>query len=728
MRRKWREDDEGAGAGDVTAKQREEENGAGIGVRDSNEVAFASPSGIKSEESAVRPPAPPPPPLQGPVSVVKMGHEKNEDEQVKIERRKHMKRLSRGGVRGESGLGEGQGGSRSGSGSGSSSDDRSPNGRKMNAGSDTNSLGVVVGLGTGDSPNPFLAWEDVLAGPGDPLEDLGALNVDEQLDEAGTRVIKGLKDAEEELVVRRAAEDEGKNQEDQEEKECDVERARARSDSVMAVRSNAMDRAWRFSVGRSGSGAVGVPRGGGRVRGSRGCSVNGSGGMQQYPPEPEDQTDAEREMEFEDDVGERGSRAASDGGSWGGVPRLAALRGGAGVGVGVEVGGDGFSASRRASLGLFGDVGIGGAGGAAGYASQVLGENMASMIGRMGMPSVLGLGQGIPDAVGGGVIGASSLSSLSSSSFSGSGAGQGLRRGGSDGPNGPGHEGDVAAGAAPSRDFNIDRTGTLRGPDASVAVGAGAEAEAETFVDNTTGSNVSLQGLGMFDTSNLAALSSYGNFMPFGAGVGGGAGTGIGVGGAGVGAGGIEGIQGSTWGSVSSLLGPGVLGRCGASVGAVTAGEAGGAGGALSGGAGGVVGGTQSSDAGGMSSGGLSFVGGGAGAGAPLFWPGQGLTMWPPLIEGQVFQPVGVGFGGGLGPEMAAAAVGGGGGGDYRGEGFMSIPQQQQQEQQEQQSGDVGLQVQRQGTTGSGCVSGSGASGLAVDHGLLSGAHEEEAD
>lgn len=44
--------------------------------------------------------------------------------------------------------------------------------------------------GSQDSPDPFLAWEDVLAGPGDPLQELGAAHMQEELDEAGVRVTK----------------------------------------------------------------------------------------------------------------------------------------------------------------------------------------------------------------------------------------------------------------------------------------------------------------------------------------------------------------------------------------------------------------------------------------------------------------------------------------------------------------------------------------------------------
>lgn len=44
--------------------------------------------------------------------------------------------------------------------------------------------------GSEGSPGPFLAWEDVLAGPGDPLQELGAAHMQEELEEAGVRVRK----------------------------------------------------------------------------------------------------------------------------------------------------------------------------------------------------------------------------------------------------------------------------------------------------------------------------------------------------------------------------------------------------------------------------------------------------------------------------------------------------------------------------------------------------------
>lgn len=56
-----------------------------------------------------------------------------------------------------------------------------------------NSLAGIGSTGSnGDGANPFLAWEDVLLGPGDPLEDLGEFTVEETLNQAGTRDVRGV--------------------------------------------------------------------------------------------------------------------------------------------------------------------------------------------------------------------------------------------------------------------------------------------------------------------------------------------------------------------------------------------------------------------------------------------------------------------------------------------------------------------------------------------------------
>lgn len=128
----------------------------------------------------------------------------------------------------------------------------------------------------GDPPDLLIAWEDVLAGSGDPLEDLGVVRMQEELDEAGMRVTtEGTCESDGgdkgNGIVDRNLEEKDEEEDDDEERGRKArleaeDRPRARSDSflVSGVQNNSstsvsMERAWSQSVdvisNRSGGGA-----------------------------------------------------------------------------------------------------------------------------------------------------------------------------------------------------------------------------------------------------------------------------------------------------------------------------------------------------------------------------------------------------------------------------------------------------------------------------------------
>lgn len=183
--------------------------------------------------------------------------------------------------------------------------------RRQAAEDEVNSLGNSFGRNSvrgGDSPDPFLAWEDVLAGPGDPLEDLGALHVQEELDEVRARVTREVSETEE-SAAGEGTEGEG--------------RPRACSDSVLAGASGSvMERAWRLGMGGGAEAGGSSDRPSGGVGWEPGCSLGEQGGLEE----------------------DRGCRAVSDSAAWALLPQ--------GGGPGDGFGGMGvLSGSKQGSAG-----------------------------------------------------------------------------------------------------------------------------------------------------------------------------------------------------------------------------------------------------------------------------------------------------------------------------------------------------------------------------------------
>lgn len=94
----------------------------------------------------------------------------------------------------------------------------------------TNNSLPSLGISTGDSPNPFFAWEDVLVGLVDPLGDLSQLTGEESLSEVGHLMVAGKGEG---------GEEETKDVTQNHELDENAERLRAHSYTVMA-RSNSL--------------------------------------------------------------------------------------------------------------------------------------------------------------------------------------------------------------------------------------------------------------------------------------------------------------------------------------------------------------------------------------------------------------------------------------------------------------------------------------------------------